>query len=69
MGRVRFPLHKSMRVSNLFPPKNINKYKTKTKYKTQIRGHHIANLDPLGINSTVLEEPIKFIHANYDFGK
>lgn len=39
------------------------------KIKTQIRGHHIADLDPLGINSTVLEEPIKFIHANYNFGK
>lgn len=35
----------------------------------QIRGHHVAHLDPLGINSNMSDEPIKFIHANYDFGK
>lgn len=35
----------------------------------QIRGHRIADLDPLGINKAPCEEPIKFIHANYNFAE
>lgn len=37
----------------------------------QIRGHHIAKLDPLGINSADLDErhPPELLYGHYSFGK
>lgn len=37
----------------------------------QIRGHHIAKLDPLGINSADLDDrhPQELLYNHYSFGK
>lgn len=38
--------------------------------KYQIRGHQVAHIDPLGINTAeLMENPIKFIYDSYNFGK
>lgn len=50
---------------------NDHLVRTNIQLYRQIRGHHIAKLDPLGINSADLDDrhPQELLYTYYSFGK